>query len=128
MAKRPSAPSTKARIDPTAEQGFEREDIEKTLETNRTVTPPEPEPTDAPVSSERDDRKIRIANRKISLKPVKFGKHIHDVLPDLPDIREPVLFAIASSASRQYLPFDRLPGPGRRAVILLYGIRPCACN
>lgn len=88
MARRASAPSTKARIDSTAEQGFEREDIKETLEAKRTIPPSEPEPADTPVHKECDDREIRIANRRISLKPVKLGKRTLNVLPDLPDIRD----------------------------------------
>ncbi|MFA1626950.1 C1 family peptidase [Rhizobium mongolense] len=88
MVKHASAPSTKSPIKPMAEQGLEREDIKETLETKQTVSLLEPEPADAPVSSEREHREIRIANRKISLKPVKLGNRILDVLPDLPDIRD----------------------------------------
>jgi len=104
MAKRPSSPSDEARTEATAEQGFEREDIKKALETKRTVAPPETEPADAPVPGKRDDREIRIANRKISLKPAKLGRRILDVLPDLPDIRDRIY-----SPSLQALPDSIYP-------------------
>ncbi|RVJ72538.1 hypothetical protein [Sinorhizobium medicae] len=91
MAKRTSSPSDKVRSTATAEQGLEGEDIKNTLETKRNAAPPPaPVPADASVSSERDDREIRVGNRKINLKPAKLGKRILDVLPDLPYIRDRV--------------------------------------
>ncbi|MDE3819721.1 C1 family peptidase [Sinorhizobium meliloti] len=104
MAKRPSSPFDKARTEATAEQGFEREEIKDALEAKRPLTPAEPEPADAPVPSERDDQEIRIANRRISLKPAKLGKRILDVLPDLPDIRDRIY-----SPSLQALPGSIYP-------------------
>jgi hypothetical protein len=88
MTKRTSASSTSARTEPTAEQGFEREDVKETLKMKRKVAPSESESVDALVLTGRNGGEIRIANRKIGLEPVKLGKRILDVLPDLPDIRD----------------------------------------
>jgi hypothetical protein len=118
MAKRAYTPSSKASKEPTAEQGFEKEDIKETLETERIIARWEPETADTRLSSKPDDRENRILNGKISLKPAKLGKHILDVLPDLPDIRDPFAHVREVSIRRLHSRFaikDRhLPVPVSR--------------